>query len=107
MIVEGIFQEDGLSPAEIARWVECFPDQAIDFFSFFSTLRARADDEQVRQFIHDVGIEHVLLAVMNSASGPPVFARPQFSFFQLKEWGCILLEEQKRVRQRGFLEEYL
>lgn len=103
-IVQGIFREDGLSTSEIARLVECFPDQAIDFFS---TLRARAYDEQVRQFIHQVGIEHVSLAVMNSASGPPVFAQPQFSFFQLKEWGCILLEEQKRVRQRGLLEEYL
>lgn|GEM_PF-7013815 len=29
------------------------------------------------------------------------------SFFQLKEWGCLLLEEQKRVRQRGLLAEYL
>ena len=55
-IVGGIFSEDGLSQQDVEKLVGEFPNQAVDFYS---ALRSRIYDEQILQFIQDVGIEKV------------------------------------------------
>jgi ribulose bisphosphate carboxylase small subunit len=102
-IVGGIFGEDGLSQREVEQLVDTFPNQSIDFFS---ALRSRIYDEQIRNFIHQVGFEHVSLRVVNSLEGPPAFKKPEFSLSHLIESGNFMVGEQKRVETSQLVDEY-
>ncbi len=102
-IVAGIFEVDRLAHADIEKLVDTFPTQAIDFYG---ALRSRLYDEQVRHLIHDVGVEHISLRVVNSAAAPPEFRRPDFSLPHLIEVGNELVQEQKRVQEMRLAEEY-
>ena len=55
-IVGGIFESDRLSQSDMLQLVDNFSEQSIDFFS---ALRSRIYDEQIRDFIHKIGIEKV------------------------------------------------
>jgi ribulose bisphosphate carboxylase small subunit len=102
-IVGGIFAPDGLSQREIEQLVDTFPNQAIDFFS---ALRSRIYDEQIRDFIHKVGFERISLRVVNSVEGPPEFKKPDFSLSHLIESGHLMVAEQKRVENSQLVDEY-
>jgi hypothetical protein len=102
-IVGGIFAEDGLSQREIAQFVDTFPHQSIDFFS---ALRSRIYDEQIRHFIHQIGFENVSLRVVNSLEGPPAFKKPDFTLSHLIESGKFMVGEQKRVETSHLVDEY-
>ncbi len=102
-IVGGIFSEDSLSQREIEQLVDTFPNQSIDFFS---AMRSRIYDEQIRQFIYDVGIEQVSRRVVNSAEGPPQFKKPDFRLSHLLETGQLMVGEQKRVDDSRLVTEY-
>jgi ribulose bisphosphate carboxylase small subunit len=102
-IVGGIFAEDGLSQKEIAQFVDTFPHQSIDFFS---ALRSRIYDEQIRNFIHQIGFENVSLRVVNSLEGPPAFKKPDFTLSHLIESGKFMVGEQKRVETSHLVDEY-
>src|SRR4028119_1040261 len=83
-IVGGIFEEDGLSQKDIQRLVDTFPSQSIDFFG---ALRSRVYDEQVREFIHKIGIERVSKRLVNTLEAAPDFPNPKFSLAHLIEMG--------------------
>jgi hypothetical protein len=102
-IVTGIFAPDGLGQEEITRLVDRFPEQAIDFYG---AMRARIYDEQVRQYIHEVGIERVSQSVVNSATGKPTFQPPYLSLARLMEFGDAILQEQKLVANNHLVDEY-
>ncbi|MEB3177876.1 MAG: ribulose bisphosphate carboxylase small subunit [Nostocaceae cyanobacterium] len=102
-IVAGIFSEDGLQEREVVQLVDTFGKQSIDFFS---ALRARIYDEQIRKFIHEVGIERVSSRVVNSADGKPQFPKPNFRLSHLIEFGNIMVAEQKRVDDSRLVHEY-
>ncbi|MBV9384894.1 MAG: ribulose bisphosphate carboxylase small subunit [Chroococcidiopsidaceae cyanobacterium CP_BM_ER_R8_30] len=102
-IVSGIFEADGLTRSHIEQLVDAFPQQAIDFFS---ALRSRIYDEQIRQFIHEIGLERVSRRVVNSAEGPPAFSKPNFNLPRLLEYGEMMVQEQQRVQNRLLVEEY-
>ena len=102
-IVGGIFSEDGLSRPEIEQLVDTFPNQSIDFFS---ALRSRIYDEQILQFIHQVGFERVSSRVVNSTEGPPTFQKPNFKLPRLIDFGQILRGEQKQIENMGLVREY-
>jgi len=101
-IVGGIFSEDGLSKQDIEKLVENFPTQAVDFYS---ALRSRIYDEQIRKFIHDTGIEKVSSRVVNS-NNIPSFTKPKFSLSDLMDMAKFMVEEQKRVDDSHLVEEY-
>lgn len=103
-IVGGIFEQDALSRNQIEQLVDTFSDQAVDFFS---ALRARLYDEQIKQFIHQVGIEQVSLRVVNSKEKLPEFNRPDFSLPRLIEFGNLMVAEQQRVENSRLAREYL
>ncbi len=103
-IVGGIFATDSLNTWDIERLVDTFPDQPIDFFS---TLRSRLYDEEVRKFIYQTGLEQVSLRVVNSVDGPPMFYQPDCSLPRLLEFGSALKQEQERVQHRSLIDEYL
>jgi ribulose bisphosphate carboxylase small subunit len=102
-IVAGIYSDDELSPREIEQLVDTFPQQAIDFFS---ALRSRIYDEQIRDFIFKVGVEQVSRRVVNSADRPPEFSKPNFNLPRLIDMGNLMVSEQKRVEERHLVVEY-
>ena len=102
-IVGGIFKTDELSARDIDNLVDEFSDQAIDFFS---ALRSRIYDEQIRDFIHQVGIEKISKRVVNSVEKVPDFPQPNFNLSHLLEYGKIMVGEQQRIRELRLVEEY-
>ncbi|MBD1807767.1 ribulose bisphosphate carboxylase small subunit [Microcoleus sp. FACHB-SPT15] len=102
-VVEGIFSEDGLPRREIEQLVETFSNQAIDFFS---ALRSRVYDEQIREFIHKIGIDRVSSRIVNSAEEPPKFPKPNFQLPRLIEFGNLLTGEQKQIEDMRLVREY-
>lgn len=101
-IVAGIFAPDGLSSSEIATLVDTFPHQAIDFYG---ALRAQIYDEQVIDFIQQVGIENVSRSVVNTKT-PPRFKKPDFRIGHLIDVGQRLVREQRRLQEMGLVQEY-
>jgi ribulose bisphosphate carboxylase small subunit len=102
-IVGGIFEPDGLSRREVEQLVDTFVNQSVDFFS---ALRSRIYDEQIRNFITEIGIERVSQRVVNSKEGPPQFRKPNFSLSHLIEMGNLMVGEQKRVESSQLVDEY-
>ena len=102
-IVSGIFSSDGISENDIAQLVDTFPTQSIDFYS---ALHSRLYDEQVRQFIHSVGIERISARVANSADKPPEFSRPDFRLSHLIEVGNQMVREQQRLQELRLVQKY-
>jgi ribulose bisphosphate carboxylase small subunit len=102
-IVGGIFEADGMPLSEITEFVDAFPDQAIDFFS---ALRSRIYDEQIREFIHGIGIEKVSKRLVNSVEAAPHFPKPNFSLSRLVEIGRSIVGQQSRVQEMRLVEEY-
>ncbi len=103
-IVQGIFQTDGLSSGQIEHLVDTFPEQAIDFFG---ALRSQLYDEQVWQFVQQVGLEGISFRLLKSKEGAPHFPPPQFSLDQLIQVGHQLKAEQQQVETRRLSEDYL
>lgn len=102
-IVSGIFEVDDVNRDDIIRLVETFPDQAIDFYS---ALRSRLYDEQVRDFIQDVGLERISNRVVNPKDPLPEFRKPDFSLPHLIEVGEQMVREQQRIQELRLSEEY-
>ncbi|AKG21069.1 ribulose bisphosphate carboxylase small subunit [Calothrix sp. 336/3] len=102
-IVGGIFAEDELTSKEIEQLVDTFVNQSVDFFS---ALRSRIYDQQIREFIHQVGVEKVSQRVVNSLEGKPIFNKPHFNLSQLLEMGNRIVGEQKRVEDSQLVTEY-
>ncbi len=102
-IVSGIFAPDGLPKSDIEKLVDTYINQPIDFFS---ALRSRIYDEQIRSFIHSTGFEKVSLRVVNSTEGAPTFAKPNFQLPRLMEYANLMVQEQQRVENSGLVREY-
>jgi ribulose bisphosphate carboxylase small subunit len=102
-IVGGIFADDGLSSREIAEFVDMFINQSVDFFS---AVRSRLYDEQIRQFIHQIGIERISARLVNSAEAPPQFPKPDFSLSRLIEFGNQMTGEHRQVEKMQLVREY-
>jgi ATPase family associated with various cellular activities (AAA) len=103
-IVGGIFALDQLSNHEIEQLVEMFPDQSIDFFS---ALRSRLYDEQIRQFIYGVGLENLSMRLVNSDQPLPEIYKPNINLQVLREFGNQLLAEQNHLQNMRLVEEYM
>lgn len=102
-IVSGIFEVDDVSRSQVEELVNIFPEQSIDFFG---ALRSRLYDEQVRQLIHDVGVDKISSRVVNSDRALPEFQRPDFSLPHLIEVGQQIMAEQEQVQALKLVEVY-
>lgn len=102
-IVGGIFHGDGLSAEEMQQLVDQFPQQSIDFFS---ALRSRIYDEQIRDFIHQIGFDRVSSRLVNSTEKAPDFTHPNFSLSRLIEFGQVMVQEQQQIQALKLVEEY-
>jgi ribulose bisphosphate carboxylase small subunit len=102
-VLRGIFPTGELSQQDITELVDTFPEQSIDFFS---AVRSRIYDEQIRDFIHKLGVESVSKRIVNSAEKPPEFQNPNFKLPHLIEMGKLMVGEQKRIQDMRLVEEY-
>ena len=102
-VVLGIFAPDSVPESEVVKLVEAFPQQSIDFFS---ALRSRLYDEQVRQLIQEIGIEQVSKVVVHTDGKPGDFHQPNFRLEHLLELGQQMVREQERIRELRLVEEY-
>ena len=102
-VVLGIFAPDSVPESEVVQLVEAFPQQSIDFFS---ALRSRLYDEQVRQLIQEIGIEQVSKVVVHTDGKPGDFHPPNFRLEHLLELGQQMVREQERIRELRLVEEY-
>jgi ribulose bisphosphate carboxylase small subunit len=102
-IVSGIFEQDTIPTGDIEKLVDAFPTQSIDFYS---ALHSRLYDEQVRQFIQEIGIERVSARVVNSSDKLPEFRQPNFSLHHLIELGQSMVEEQQRLQELRLVTVY-
>ena len=102
-IVSSIFEEDKLPQAEIERLIDTFPNQAVDFFS---SLRSRAYDEQVRQFIRQVGIDRVSVQLVNSPDKAQKIANSNITLPQLMELGEQIEQEQTSLQSTQLAQRY-
>jgi ribulose bisphosphate carboxylase small subunit len=102
-IVKGIFAAEGLADRDVEALVDTFPHQSIDFYS---ALHSRLYDEQVRQFIHDVGLSRLSLRVVNSTEPPPEFRSPDTSLSHLIELGQLMVREQDRIQELRLVQTY-
>lgn len=102
-IVFGIFSGDRVSEGDVAKLIDIFPTQSIDFYG---ALRSRLYDEQVSQFIRTVGLEGLSTRIINSTERPPEFISPDFGLNHLIEVGNAIVREQRRVQVLRLVEEY-
>jgi hypothetical protein len=100
----GIFQEDNVNRGEVEELVDNFPGQSIDFFG---ALRARVYDDKVRDFVQDLGLEHVGKRLVNSKEGKVEFEKPKMSLEVLMKYGNLLVEEQDNVKRVQLADSYL
>ena len=68
-------------------------------------VRSQIYNEQVRDFIFQVGLENVSRNVVNTLT-PPQFRKPDFSLSHLIEVGYRLVREQRRVTDSKLATEY-
>lgn len=101
-IVGGIFSEDGLSKSDVVKLVDTFVGQSVDFFG---ALRSRLYDEQIEQFIDQIGVERVGSRVVNTKE-PPEFQKPNFALPHLIEQGELIVKEQQRLQDMRLAREY-
>lgn len=102
-IVRGIFADDSLSDSQIIKLVDDFTGQAIDFFS---AMRSRIYDEQIREFIYHQGLDKISRRLVNSVDKPPELPQPDFSLQHLIESGRAMVEEQQQIQKLRLVEEY-
>ncbi|WVZ56420.1 hypothetical protein U9M48_006956 [Paspalum notatum var. saurae] len=89
---------------DVARLVDAFPGQSIDFFG---ALRARVYDDEVRRWVAGVGVENVGRKLVNSAEGAPVIQPPMVTLRKLMEHGRMLVAEQENVTRVQLADKYL
>jgi hypothetical protein len=100
----GIFQHDGVNRGEIETIVDTFPGQSIDFFG---AMRARVYDDKVREFVKEIGVEHLGKRLINSREGKVEFDRPEMTVDTLITYGNLLVDEQENVKRVQLATEYL
>jgi len=103
-IVSGIFEEDGLSRTEVEQLIDTFPSQSVDFFG---ALRSRVYDEQVREFIHQVGLNKVSVQLVNNPGSTVRFGKSNFGLAHLIELGNFIAHEQQQIHNTRLAEEYV
>jgi ribulose bisphosphate carboxylase small subunit len=103
-IVTSIFKSDGLSERDIEELLHTFPNQAIDFFG---AVRSQVYDQQIRDFIRQIGINKVSTHIVNNPDLVINFSQsPNFSLAELIKLGKRLVQEQERIQAMGLAREY-
>jgi ribulose bisphosphate carboxylase small subunit len=101
-IVNGIFEADNLSKADVEKLVDHFVGQSVDFFG---ALRSQIYDEQILSFIQNVGFNRVGSQVVNSKE-KLTFQKPDFSLSHLMAQGDLMVQEQRQLEEMRLASKY-
>ena len=103
-IVAGIFAADRLPQTAVEQLIQAFPQQSIDFFS---ALRSRVYDGQVRDFIRHIGLEKVSSILVNQRNRTLTSSSQPVSLPRLMELGQQMVAEQGRLQGSHLAREYV
>jgi hypothetical protein len=103
-VCKGIFRADNVADVDVAKLVDQFPGQSIDFFG---ALRARVYDDEVRKWVGSTGVENLGKRLVNSKEGPVTFEKPKMTLDTLMGYGFMLVKEQENVKRVQLAETYL
>ncbi|KAG0527888.1 hypothetical protein BDA96_06G272100 [Sorghum bicolor] len=106
-IVHGMYRKDGLSAEEVARVVDTFPNQALDFYG---ALRSRTYDRAILEWVEEIGGHEQLRAkLLKRKKGEelPTFIAPKPSLEALIESGYSLVKEQELIMNSKLSKEYM
>ena len=103
-IISGIFSADGLSQSHIEQLVNHFADQSIDFFG---ALRSRLYDEQVRQFIEQIGLGQISTHLINTTQKTPPLQKINMTLPHLIEQGELMTQETQQIHHTQLAKEYI
>ncbi|KAH9554594.1 hypothetical protein CY35_08G071300 [Sphagnum magellanicum] len=103
-VCKGIFRADNVADVDVAKLVDQFPGQSIDFFG---ALRARVYDDEVRKWVGSTGVENLGKRLVNSKEGPVTFEKPRMTLDTLMGYGFMLVKEQENVKRVQLAETYL
>ncbi|CAD6261933.1 unnamed protein product [Miscanthus lutarioriparius] len=106
-IVHGMYRKDGLSVEEVARVVDAFPNQALDFYG---ALRSRTYDQAILEWVEEIGgHEQLRVKLLKRKKGEelPTFIPPKPSLEALIESGYSLVKEQELIMNSKLSKEYM
>lgn len=103
-IVSGIFAAEGLSQDNVAQLVHHFPDQSIDFFG---ALRSQLYDEQVRQFIEQVGLGQISTHLINTHHKQLPLKKINTTLSHLIEQGELMAQETQQIHHTQLAKAYI
>jgi hypothetical protein len=103
-VCKGIFRTDNVTDDDVTKLVDQFPGQSIDFFG---AVRARVYDDEVRNWVTNIGVENMGKKLVNSKDGPPTFAKPAMTIEKLMTYGFMLVQEQQNVKRVQLADQYM
>ena len=103
-IVAGIFGVDGLSLSDVQQLVSHFADQSIDFFG---ALRSRLYDEQVRQFIEQIGLGQISTYLVNATDQQRPLKKINMTLSHLIAEGELMTQETQKIHHAQLAKAYI
>jgi hypothetical protein len=74
---------------------------------FFGAVRARVYDDEVRNWVTNIGVENMGKKLVNSKEGPPTFTKPAMTIEKLMTYGFMLVQEQQNVQRVQLADQYM
>ena len=74
---------------------------------FFGAVRARVYDDEVRNWVTNIGVENMENKLVNSKEGPPTFAKPAMTIEKLMTYGFMLVQKQQNVKCVQLADQYM
>ncbi|NET32559.1 MAG: AAA family ATPase [Cyanothece sp. SIO1E1] len=102
-IVAGIFEMDRLPRIDIETLVDYFSSQSIDFFG---ALRSQLYDEEVRDFIREIGLNRISTYLVNNPNHDVQLTPRNINLEHLIELGNAMVQEQKRLHETKLAKAY-
>ncbi|XP_019167364.1 PREDICTED: ribulose bisphosphate carboxylase/oxygenase activase, chloroplastic [Ipomoea nil] len=106
-IVSRMYEKDGITQDEVARIVNKFPNQALDFYG---AMRSRTYDRSILKWVDDIGGAEGLgrrFLRQRKDGKLPVFIPPEQTMEALMESGLGLIKEQKFIMESKLSKEYM
>ncbi|CAI0421000.1 unnamed protein product [Linum tenue] len=106
-IVNRMYEKDGIPKEEVAKIVNSFPNQALDFYG---ALRSRTYDKAISKWVEENGgMEKVGPKLVRRKRNEelPVFTPPEQTLEALMEAGHSLIREQELIMKTKLSKEYM
>ncbi|KAJ7545958.1 hypothetical protein O6H91_08G018000 [Diphasiastrum complanatum] len=105
-IVYHMYRKDGIPKEDIAKIIDTFPNQALDFYG---ALRSRTYDQHILKWVESIGGAEKLgeQLLRKSKESLPAFCPPKQNVKDLISAGRSLTKEQQMVMKMRLSDEYM